>query len=89
MQIDGRRNKQTHALINYAAFTSDGSYAVIGTQEGFRVYSVDPLAKIITREHILHVESEDLLDQPGGISCLHILDGSNLFAIVSGGRLPK
>ena len=63
-------------VINYIGFNYDSSYFCIGTDTGFKVYQTNPLNLIISK--ILN----------GGIGIVKILDKSNLFCLVGGGKHP-
>jgi hypothetical protein len=88
MQFESQRSRSCPNLL-YAGFSGDGSYFAAGTTTGFRVFKTDPLALIISKESLSGKKSDQLIDNPGGISCVNILDNSNLFALVAGGKPPK
>ena len=63
--------------INYIGFNFDCSYFCLGTDIGFEVYQTNPLSLIISK--ILN----------GGIGIIKILDKSNIFCLVGGGKNPR
>jgi hypothetical protein len=67
-------------------FTST-EYFAVGTTTGFKIYATDPLS-LITSAETDH-QSDNILLKRGGISCISVLQGSNLFAVVAGGKTPK
>ena len=62
--------------INYIGFNYDYSYFCLGTDIGFQVYQTNPLTLLITK--ILN----------GGIGVVKILDKTNIFGLVGGGKNP-
>ena len=79
--------RQARPGLLFAGFNYDASYLCIGTNKGYRVYSTEPLELILSREYTL--DGPGLFNQPGGITCCQVLDKSNLFAFVAGGKYPK
>ena len=63
--------------INYIGFNFDSSYFCLGTDIGFQIYETNPLNLIISK--ILN----------GGIGIIKILDKSNIFCLVGGGKNPR
>ena len=63
--------------INYIGFNYDYSYFCLGTDIGFQVYQTDPLTLTISK--ILN----------GGIGVVKILEKSNIFCLVGGGKNPR
>ena len=62
--------------INYIGFNYDYSYFCLGTDMGFQIYQTNPLTLLITK--ILN----------GGIGVVKILDKTNIFGLVGGGKNP-
>jgi WD40 repeat protein len=63
-------------LINYIGFNYDSSYFCLGTDTGFRVYQTNPYNLLISKTF------------NGGIGIVKILDKTNLFCLVGGGKNP-
>ena len=63
--------------INYIGFNFDNSFFCLGTDVGFQVYQVNPLTLLISK--VLN----------GGIGVVRILDKSNIFCLVGGGKNPR
>ena len=63
--------------INYIGFNFDCSYFCLGTDIGFEVYQTNPLSLIISKT------------LNGGIGIIKILDKSNIFCLVGGGKNPR
>ena len=75
--MDGNTEIEKSDVINYIGFNYDSSYFCIGTDIGFKVYQTNPLSLLISK--ILN----------GGIGIVKILDKSNLFCLVGGGKNPR
>ena len=63
-------------LINYIGFNYDSSYFCLGTDTGFKVYQTNPFNLVISKTF------------NGGIGIVKILDKTNLFCLVGGGKNP-
>ena len=63
--------------INYVGFSYDCSYFCLGTDIGFQVYQTEPLSLLISKK------------LNGGIGVVKILDKSNVFCLVGGGKNPR
>ena len=63
--------------INYVGFSYDCSYFCLGTDIGFQVYQTESFSLLISK--ILN----------GGIGVVKILDKSNIFCLVGGGKNPR
>ena len=63
--------------INYIGFNFDNSYFYLGTDIGFQVYQTYPLTLLISKT------------LNGGIGVVKILDKSNIFFLVGGGKNPR
>ena len=63
--------------INYIGFNFDNSYFCLGTDIGFQVYQTYPLTLLISKT------------LNGGIGVVKILDKSNIFCLVGGGKNPR
>ena len=76
--MDANNDIDTKAnKINYIGYNFDSSYFCLGTDIGFQVYETNPLNLIISK--ILN----------GGIGIIKILDKSNIFCLVGGGKNPR
>ena len=75
--MDDNTEIEKSDVINYIGFNYDSSYFCIGTDIGFKVYQTNPLSLLISK--ILN----------GGIGIVKILDKSNLFCLVGGGKNPR
>ena len=62
--------------INYISFNYDSSYFSIGTDFGFEVYQTNPMKLLISKTF------------NGGIGIVKILDKTNIFCLVGGGKNP-
>ena len=74
--VDKDENNQKNK-INYIGFNYDSSYFCVGTDIGFQIYQTNPYGLILSK--ILN----------GGIGIINILDKSNLFILVGGGKNPR
>ena len=63
--------------IYYIGFNYDSSYFSIGTDIGFQIYTTNPLNLIVSRQ------------LNGGIGLIKILEQSNIFCLVGGGKYPR
>lgn len=89
MQLETRRSKLNSPQLLFASLSPDATFFVAGTVSGYRVFSTNPINLIISREYNAHKDSDFILDKPGGISYFQIRQGSNIFALVAGGKRPK
>lgn len=69
---------QISSRILSVAFNSDGSAFAVALENGYRVYSIDPIKELYRQEF-----------EEGGIGLVAILDNSNLIAMVGGGHKPR
>ena len=63
--------------INYIGFNYDSSFFSVGTDIGFQIYQTNPLNLIINRQ------------LNGGIGLVKMLEKSNIFCLVGGGKYPR
>lgn len=74
----------------WIAFNQDASCIVLGTEQGLRIFRLEPLKKLICcarREYTKTIQSE--LHAQGGLGIVQMIYRTNLLALVGGGVTPK
>ena len=71
------KNKARPKIINYVGFNYDSSFFTVGTDIGFQILKTSSFDIILSR--VLN----------GGIGLVKILDNTNIFCLVGGGKYPR
>jgi WD40 repeat protein len=75
----------------FLSFNSSQTHLLVGTTKGLRIFELDSNLgprKVLVRESDMGSDY-NLLNNSGGISSFDVLDSSNIFVLVAGGKLPK
>ena len=71
------KKKDKNSNVLYISFNENRTYFSLGLENGFVVYKISNPPELICQH-----------DLNGGISIIEILNESNIFALVGGGKIP-